>query len=280
MLSAGKAKASLDHFKNTVLNSTYVLPSLGTSVFLFFAALVAGAMNAVAGGGTFITFPALLFTHLPAIPANATNTAAVWPGSVASSVAYRKVLTPETWRILWPLVIMCFVGALLGAHILLHTPPETFVKLIPWLLLCATLIFATSGKITSWIQSRKNGDMRSWLWIAGGFALQLVIAMYVGYFGAGAGILVLALLALMGQKNIHTMNGMKTVIVSVANAVALVTFIVAKIVIWPQALIMIAGSLIGGYGGAHIAQRMKQIYVRRAVIAIGLAMSIYFFARY
>lgn len=237
-------------------------------------------MNAVAGGGSFITFPALLFTHLPAIPANATNTAAVWPGSVASAVAYRKELTRETWRLLWPLVIMCLAGALLGAHILLHTPPETFVRLIPWLLLCATILFALSGKITAWIQSNKNGGVRSRLWIAGGFALQLVIAMYVGYFGAGAGILVLALLALMGEKNIHTMNAMKTVIVSVANAVALATFIMAKIVIWPQAMIMIAGSLIGGYGGAHLAQRMKQIYVRRAVIAIGLGMSIYFFVRY
>lgn len=237
-------------------------------------------MNAVAGGGSFITFPALLFTHLPAIPANATNTAAVWPGSVASAVAYRKELSKETWRTLWPLVIMCLAGALLGARILLRTPPETFMKLIPWLLLCATIIFTLSAKITAWVQSSQNGGVRSRLWILGGFALQLVIAMYVGYFGAGAGILVLALLALMGQKNIHTMNAMKTVIVSVANAVALATFILAKIVIWPQALIMIAGSLIGGYGGAHIAQRMTQIYIRRAVIAIGLAMSIYFFVRY
>jgi len=236
-------------------------------------------MNAVAGGGSFITFPSLLFTHIPAIPANATNTAAVWPGSVAGAVAYRKVLNRETWRMLWPLIIMCFAGALLGAHVLLHTPPETFVKLIPWLLLCATILFASSRKITVWIQSRKNGDPRSRTWIAGGFALQLVIAMYVGYFGAGAGILILALLALIGQRNIHTMNGMKTVLVSVANAVALGTFIVHGIVVWPQALIMIAGSLIGGYGGAHLAQKMRQVYVRRTVIAIGLGMSIYFFIR-
>lgn len=236
-------------------------------------------MNSVAGGGSFITFPALLFTRMPAIPANATNTAAVWPGSVASAVAYRKVLTPEAWRLLWPLAAMCFAGALLGAHILLHTPPETFVKLIPWLLLGATMLFAVSGKITAWVQSRKDGGARSRLWTVGGLAVQLVIAMYVGYFGAGSGILILALLALMGQRNVHVMNGMKTVLVSVANAVALGTFIVAGIVIWPQALTMIAGALIGGYGGAHLAQRMKQLYVRRAVIAIGLAMSIYFFIR-
>lgn len=236
-------------------------------------------MNAVAGGGSFVSFPALLFTHMPAIPANATNTAALWPGSVASAVAYRKVLTRDAWRMLWPLAIMCFAGALLGAHILLHTPPETFVKLIPWLLLAATMLFAVSGKITAWIQSGEH-RVRSRLWIAGGFVMQLVIAMYVGYFGAGAGILVLALLALLGEKNIHTMNGMKTVLVSVANAVALGTFIVAGVVVWPQALTMTFGSLIGGYSAAHFAQRMKQVYVRRAVILIGLGMAIYFFIRY
>lgn len=242
--------------------------------------MLAGALNAVAGGGSFITFPALLFTHLPAIPANATNTAAVWPGSVASAVAYRKELHPDARRVLWPLVGMCFVGALLGAHILLHTPPATFVKLIPWLLLSATILFAASDKITSWVRSSENSGARSRAWIVGGFVLQLVIAMYVGYFGAGAGILILALLALMGQRDIHTMNGMKTVLVSVANAVALGTFIVAGIVVWPQALLMVAGSMIGGYGGAAFARKTKQIYVRRAVIVIGLSMSAYFFYRH
>jgi uncharacterized protein len=255
------------------------LPSLGTSIFLFFAAMLAGGLNAVAGGGSFITFPALLFTHMPAIPANATNTAAVWPGSVASAVAYRKELHAEAQRALWPLVAMCFAGALLGAHILLHTPPATFVKLIPWLLLGATILFSLSDKITSWVRTSSGSGTRSRAWTVGGFLLQLVIAMYVGYFGAGAGILILALLALMGQRDIHTMNGMKTVLVSVANAVALGTFIVAGIVVWPQALLMVAGAMIGGYGGAHFARKTKQIYVRRAVIVIGLCMSVYFFLR-
>jgi uncharacterized protein len=254
------------------------LPSLGTSIFLFFAAILAGGLNAVAGGGSFITFPALLFTHLPAIPANATNTAAMWPGSVASAVAYRKELHAEARRVLWPLMAMCLLGALLGAHILLHTPPATFVKLIPWLLLSATILFASSDKITSWVRT-SSASTPSRAWTVGGFLLQLVIAMYVGYFGAGAGILILALLALMGQHDIHTMNGMKTVLVSVANAVALATFIVAGVVVWPQALLMVVGAMIGGYGGAHFALKMKQLYVRRAVIAIGLCMSIYFFLR-
>lgn len=261
------------------MNALHFFPSPGTATFLFFAALLAGALNSVAGGGSFVTFPALLFTHLPPIPANATNTAAVWPGSVASAVAYRKELTPGTWRVLWPLVAMCLAGALLGARILLHTPPATFVKLIPWLLLSATILFAASGKITAWVRRAGASGERSKVWMVGGFLVQLVIAMYVGYFGAGAGILVLALLAVMGVGNIHTMNAMKTVLVSVANAVALATFIVAGIVVWPQAILMIVGALLGGYGGAHFAQKMNPQHVRYAVIAIGLGMSIYFFVR-
>jgi uncharacterized protein len=261
------------------LSAIHSLPSLNTSVFLFFAALLAGVMNSVAGGGSFITFPALLFTRMAPIPANATNTAALWPGTVASSFAYRKTFDREALRILLPLAATCLVGSLAGAYVLLHTPQSTFVKLIPWLLLCATILFASSGKITGWIRSRSDSGGKSKTWVVGGLVLQLVIAVYVGYFGAGAGILVLALLALMGLENIHTMNGMKTVLVSIANGVALVPFIIAKIILWPQTVIMCVGALIGGYSGAHIAQRMKQEYVRRAVIAIGLAMSIYFFVK-
>jgi len=241
--------------------------------------MLAGVLNSVAGGGSFITFPALLFTRMAPIPANATNTAALWPGTVASAFAYRRTFDRETLRILLPLAATCLIGALLGAYVLLHTPPSTFVKLIPWLLLSATLLFASSGKITKWIRSRSHSGAQSKAWMVGGLVLQLVIAIYVGYFGAGAGILILALLALMGMDNIHTMNGMKTVLVSIANGVALLPFIVAKIVIWPQTLIMLVGALIGGYGGAILAQKWKQEYVRRAVIAIGLAMSIYFFLR-
>ena len=256
-----------------------VLPSLATSAFLFLAAVVAGALNSVAGGGSFITFPALLFAGVPAIPANATNTAAVWPGTVASAFAYRNELNAEMRRILYPLAAVCLVGSLLGAYILLHTPPATFVRLIPWLLLSATALFAASGKITAWIRGSAHSRTRSAAWKVGGLTLQLIIAIYVGYFGAGAGILILALLALMGVENIHAMNGMKTILVSIANAVALAAFIWHGIVVWPHAVIMLIGALIGGYSGAHSARKVKQEHVRRAVIVIGLAMSAYFFVR-
>jgi uncharacterized protein len=252
--------------------------------FLFFAALVAGTVNSVAGGGSFISFPALLFTGMPPIPANATNTVAVWPGTVASAVAYRKAFTPQARRLLPPLLITGIVGGVLGAVILLRTPPSTFLHLVPWLLLVATLLFVFSGRMTSWVRSRAGhapGDEKlpRGLFLTG-LVLQLVISMYVGYFGAGTGILLLALLALLGLEDIHAMNAMKTLLVSVANGVAIVTFIWARVIVWPQALLMLVGAVIGGYGGAHLAQRMNPQHVRWLVIGIGFVMSAYFFIRY
>jgi len=256
-------------------------------VFLFFAAVLAGVINSVAGGGSFITFPALIFAGISPILANTTNTAAVWPGTVASTVAYRKAFTREARRLLLPLAITGVVGGILGARILLKTPPATFLRIVPWLLLGATLLFVFSGRITGWIRSRANlkdgesvggsGTPRSLM--AGVLFLELLVSIYVGYFGAGVGILFLSLLALMGMEDIHAMNGMKTLLVSIVNGTALATFIVARMIVWPQALLMLVGALIGGYGGAWVAQKMNPQHVRWLVIAIGFAMSAYFFVR-
>jgi uncharacterized protein len=252
-------------------------------LFLFFAALLGGTVNSVAGGGSFISFPALLFTGMAPIPANATNTVALWPGTAAGAVAYRNAFTSETRQLLPPLLGTCMIGGVLGAVILLRTPPATFLRLVPWLLLVATLLFVFSGRITTWIRGRTGhtaGDKKlpRGLFLSGLF-IQLVIAMYVGYFGAGTGILVLALLALLGMENIHAMNGIKTLLVSVANGVAIVAFVWAGVVVWPQALLMIVGAAAGGYGGAYWAQKMNPQHVRRLVIAIGFAMAAYFFWR-
>jgi len=250
-------------------------------VWLFVAATIAGALNSVAGGGSFFSFPALLVVGVPPIPANATNTAALWPGTVASTVAYRNELGPDVRRTLWPLVAISFLGAILGAQILLHTPQSTFLRLIPWLLLIATLLFVCSGSITSWVRSRtQRAGGGAHVFSAAGWALQMVISVYIGYFGAGSGILILALLALLGVTNIHAMNGMKTVLVTVSNAVALATFIIARIVVWHFAVLMLAGATIGGYAGAHYAQKMNPQHVRTAVIIVGFALSVYFFIRY
>ena len=255
--------------------------------FLFFAAVLAGIINSVAGGGSFITFPALIFAGISPILANTTNTAAVWPGTVASTVAYRKAFTPEARRLLLPLTITGVIGGILGARILLKTPPATFMRIVPWLLLGATLLFVFSGRITSWIRSRANlhdgqsvgGSSTPRSLMAGVLLLELLVSIYVGYFGAGVGILFLSLLALMGMDDIHAMNGMKTLLVSIVNGTALATFILARMVVWPQALLMLVGALIGGYGGAWVAQKMNPQHVRWLVIAIGFAMSTYFFIR-
>ncbi len=252
----------------------------GQSVFLFVSALIAGIINSVAGGGSFLTFPALLFIGIPPIQSNATSTAAVWPGTVASLFAYRKSFTAESRQLLPPLLITGIIGGVLGARILLYTPQATFLKLVPWLLLCATLLFVASGRVTRWVRARTIRHISGDRWLTyGGLFLELFIAMYVGYFGAGVGILILALLALLGMENIHAMNGMKTLLVSVVNGVALAIFMWSKVVVWPQAVLMLVAATIGGYGGAYVAQKIDPKYVRRLVIFVGFAMSAYFFIR-
>lgn len=271
-------------------------------IFLFFAALLAGLLNAVAGGGSFISFPALLFTGIAPIAANATNTAAVWPGTVASTVAYRKEFTAEARHLLPPLLITGILGGIVGARVLLSTPQLTFLHMVPWLLLGATLLFASSGWLTKRLHARlgtRTGEQAAdnsgsgdggraaapgerktprWLLIVGLF-LEFLIAIYIGYFGAGVGILLLALLALMGMDNIHAMNGVKSLLVSVVNGVALVTFIWAQVIVWPQALLMLVAAMLGGYAGAYYARKMNQRQIRWLVIVVGFSMSAYFFIR-
>jgi uncharacterized membrane protein YfcA len=263
--------------------------SLEHWAFLFFAAFLAGTVNSVAGGGSFISFPALLFTGMAPIAANATNTAAVWPGTVASTFAYRNAFTPHARRLILPLFLVGIVGGVLGARVLLVTPPSTFLHLIPWLLLAATLLFLFSGRMTAWIRSRAGHNPNDStadttkvppLLMVAGLSIELVVAMYVGYFGAGAGILFLSLLAILGIDDIHAMNGMKTLLVSVVNGVAIVTFVIARVIVWPQALVMLVGAIAGGYGGAHFAQKMDPRHVRWIVIVVGFGMAIYFFIRY
>jgi uncharacterized membrane protein YfcA len=254
--------------------------SLGHSLFLLFAALIAGVLNAVAAGGSFVSFPALLFTGMPPVNANATNTAALWPGTVASTGAYRRQFTRDTWRRLPPLVAGAAAGGVAGALILLRTPQRTFMSLVPWLLLAATLLFMLSERIARWTQARTAGAAGpSRLTLAGGAFFQFCISVYIGYFGAGVGTLILALLALMGMENIHAMNGIKTLLVSVANAVALATFIAARAIFWPHAVLMAVGATAGGYGGAHYAQKMPPRRIRQSIIVVGFSTAAYFFVR-
>jgi uncharacterized protein len=245
------------------------------AIFLFFAGAVGGAMNAVAGGGSFVAFPALMFTGVGPVPANATNTLALWVGTAASGGAYRKKLDLPK-RILIPLLVMSLIGGLAGALLLIKTPAHTFLKLIPWLMMGATLLFAfgkhLTGKISAGISHEASNGA-----VAGASIFELLVATYGGYFGGGIGIMNLAMFAAMGMTDIHAMNALKILLVAVINGVATLTFIAMGAIVWPQALVMILGASIGGYASAHFAQKLPQNVVRGFVLALGVGMTIYFF---
>src|SRR5512142_2534198 len=230
---------------------------------LFLAALVAGAINSVAGGGSFITFPSLLFIGIPPVNANATNTVALWPGQPASVWAYRSALRNVSWKTIVPLTITGVVGGIVGAYVLLATPQQTFMSLVPWLLLTATVIFTMSGPISRWIRERTAHHEHHEFSTGRAVILQLFIAVYIGYFGAGGGILILAMLALLGMDHIHTMNALKAWLATVSNGVAVILFaLTPHVVYWRQAILMIIGAMLGGYFGAYFARKTKPEYVR------------------
>jgi len=250
-------------------------------VLLFLVALLAGTLNSVAGGGSFFTVPTMIFTGMPPVQANTTSTVALWPGSAASIGAYRRELLQVHLGLMFLLVGTSLIGSILGAILLLHTPQEVFVRLLPYLLLMATLLFSLSGPITARLRTRNVGEEThlSLLTIIGVSLAQFLVAIYGGYFGGGIGILMLATLALMGMENIHSMNALKVLLATCINAVAAVAFIIANAVIWPQAILMTIGAVIGGYGGAYFARKIEQKWIRFFVIVVGLAMTIYFFIR-
>ena len=239
---------------------------------LFVAAAVGGAINSVAGGGSFVAFPALLFAGVPAVPANATNTIALWPGSVASAVAYRRELR-DVRRELLPLGAASLVGGAAGSILLLRTSDHTFVLLIPWLLLFATMLFSFGGVVTR----RLRAGAQASLGVA--LASQLFIGVYGGYFGGGIGIMMLAVLSLLGMTDIHRMNSLKAVLGTLVNGVAVVAFVIAGAVAWAPGAVMIVGGIVGGYAGAAIARQVDPLLVRKLVLAVAWSMTGYFFLR-
>jgi uncharacterized membrane protein YfcA len=251
--------------------------SFSHATLLFFAGALAGAMNAVAGGGSFVAFPTLLFTGVPPIPANATNTLSLWVGTAVSGGAYRRHLNLPR-RVLLPLVSMGLLGGLAGALLLIKTPAHTFLRLIPWLMLAATLLFTfgrhLTGRLSAGISHQASNAA-----VAGASFFELLVAIYGGYFGGGIGIMNLAMFAALGMTDIHEMNALKIVLVAVINGVAAVTFIATDSIVWPQALVMIVGAGLGGYASAHYAQKLPQSLVRATIITLGVGMTIYFFLK-
>jgi hypothetical protein len=244
-------------------------------IFLFFAGVLGGALNSVAGGGSFIAFPALLFTGVPPIPANATNTIALWTAAAASGGAYRKRLDVPR-RMMVPLLAASLVGGLVGAILLLKTPAQTFMRVLPWLTLGATLLFAFGRRLAGGRRSVIEHEASAAA-LAGTTLFQLGVAVYGGYFGGGMGIVMLAMLAVLGMTDVHAMNALKSVMAFVINGIAVVTFIVARAVYWRHGLIMIAGGIVGGYVGAHYAQKVPQNWIRAFVVLVGAGMTVYFF---
>jgi uncharacterized protein len=276
------------------------MSSVVTNAVLFLAALVGGALNAVAGGGSFIALPALLFAGAPAVAANATTTLALWPGSVASAVAYRRELSvTRPWLV--RLGGVSLVGGLLGGMLLVRTSDTSFLRLLPWLMLLAAATFTFGAPLVARLRRGDSLDLiESGLQAEAPFPLgpphlaprtphsalvvpwwvlplQLVIATYGGYFGGGIGIMMLALLAIAGMADIHEMNGVKSALAVAINGVALAEFVVSGTVLWGPGVIMMLGGIAGGYVGASMARRLSGGSVRIFVIAVAWAMTAYFF---
>lgn len=239
---------------------------------LFSAAAAGGALNSVAGGGSFFTFPTLLFFGVPPVQANATSAVALWPGSVASVGAYRRELAASR-RMLVPISVISLAGGLLGANFLLATPQATFRALVPWLLLVATVVFAFGHRAVARLRGHRTLPAGVML------AFQFAVSIYGGFFGGGMGILMLAAFAAAGMTNIHEMNGLKNWLAVCINGIAVVTFVIAGAVYWPQAAVALTGAIVGGYGGASLARRIDPSRVRAFVIVVGAALTGYFFVK-
>jgi uncharacterized protein len=240
---------------------------------LMIAAAAGGAINAVAGGGTLITFPALLLFGTPPIVANATSTLALVIGTSGSIYGYRKHLEPvKPW--LWRFALVSTVGGLIGAVLLTMTSNKTFSKLVPFLILFATVLFLAQGTFRRFanLNGAASPEQRHHA-VWGAILFQFAVAIYGGYFGAGIGILMLASLGFLGLSNIHEMNTLKTILGSLINVVAAVWFIWKGLIHWPKAGVMTTGALIGYFLGSHFAQRIPQQRVRQLITLIGFVIS-------
>src|SRR6185437_7047625 len=240
-------------------------------ILLVAAAFVAGAINSMAGGGSFLTFPSLVYAGIPAVMANASSTVALVPGSIASAISYRgdiERLNEQRIKSWW---IVCLVGGAIGAALLLFTSDRTFRQIAPWLLLFATLLFAFGPQVSLAFRDRLHGNQPLML------LLLFPISVYGGYFGGGMGIMILAAFRIYGFTDIHGMNGIKAVLGGSLNAIAAIIFISAHQVRWIPALVMMAAAIAGGYLGPAFARRLRPAAIRGIVIAVGALMTAYFF---
>lgn len=248
-------------------------------IWLLVASAIAGVMNAMAGGGSFLSFPAMLGVGVLPVQANATNTVALWPGQLTSVAALRGDLRRD---ILPAAVITSIVGGVAGAEVLLHTRQSTFSTLIPWLILGGTVLFGVSGPISRWLRDRSAHTLsganseRPIPTIPLMLSL-LPICFYVGYFGAGGGFLVMTVLALFGMENMHQLNAMKVLVALVSNLCAIITFILMGAVVWHYCILAAVFAALGGYVGARWAKRTNPDVLRAFVVGTGCIIAAYFF---
>jgi hypothetical protein len=239
---------------------------------VFAAAFVAGAINSVAGGGTLIAVPTLIWLSVPALDANATSTVGLWPGSLGSVWGYRRELSDADRR-LFALILPSLVGGLAGAVLLRLTPSDVFERILPLLILFATCLFMAQDPIQRRFNLAALHEARSH-WLSWTLLFQFLVSVYGGYFGAGIGILMLAALSLMGHSDIHQMNGVKNLLAVCINGIAAVYLaFFSELVLWQNAVLMAGGAIMGGIAGAGVARRLGRKAVRRIVITIGFAMA-------
>jgi uncharacterized protein len=247
-------------------------------LWLSVAAFLAGVLNAVAGGGSFLLFPAMLSMKMLPVQANATNTVALWPGQLTSVAAYREDIRRNR-RLAMPMGLAGLLGGTAGAVVLLNTPQTTFLHLVPWLLLVAATIFALTGPVSRWLEHRKGtaaGQSRPPRLLPL-FLLTIVVCFYIGYFGAGAGFLLITLVSLFGLQDLNDINALKVVSTTLANGIAFVIFVFNGQVVWRYCLLAMVTCAIGGYTSARFARRVPQAVLRRLVIFIGFSMAAWFF---
>ncbi len=242
---------------------------------LLVAAFGAGTLNAVAGGGSFLTLPALVFTGLPPVLANATGTVALLPGYVSGAWGFREDLQAPPGLTLGAMALLSLAGGAAGATLLLVTDDRTFRVLVPWLLLVATALFAVGPAIVRRTHKRSGGSVSRARAAIG----VVLVSIYGGYFNGGLGILLLALFGLLGQTNLHAANGSKNVVSALLTAIAVLIYAAGGLVVWPQALLMMVTATAGGYFGARLARRIPASVLRAGIVAVGLLMAGLFFVR-
>ena len=263
-----KVTSASDFFYTVALNMT-----LTHAALMFIAAFFAGVVNSIAGGGMLLVFPLLIWLGTDPKTANATCTVALWPGLFGGLFGYRREMSDSS-LILIRLGVVSVVGGGFGAWLLIATPSATFARLVPFLILFATMLFMAQGPVTRWLRLPTSSSESTKAWWIGAMIFQFFSALYGGYFGAGNGILMLAAMGLLGMHDIHRANGIKNFLGICINSMAVFSFSISHLVVWPKSLLMAVAATIGGYVGSRMAQRVGRTFIRRAIVVIGFVITI------